>query len=140
MRNMAIGGAAIAVVAIFTADFSSPFSPERGFIVLFAAVFGLAASRQWIAEIDLRARTLRISRCFFGRWRKTKVYCSFDECRHIGRIEYESEGHFTYGVYVELKDGTRHAFPVQDTTFPEAERVAARISELLELPKLDTRS
>jgi len=107
--------------------------------LLLAFMFSLVATRRWIAEIDLRARTLRISRRSFGRWTKTSVHCSLDQCRRLGRIEYETDGHLSYGVYVELTDGTRHAIPLKDSTLQEAGRVASQLSDLTEIPRLDTR-
>jgi hypothetical protein len=132
-----------AVVAIVMAGAVRPSVPGSNGVViaclLIAAALSLIASRRWSAEIDLRARTLKISTRAFGRWTKTTLSCSLDQCRRIGRIEYETEGNLSYGVYVELTDGTQHAIPLKDSTLEEAGRVAAQISDLASIPRLDTK-
>jgi hypothetical protein len=136
-----IGAVALAAVVVAnSAAWSMPGS--SGVVVaclLIASMFSIIASRRWIAEFDLRARTLRISRRSFGRWTKTSVHCSFDQCRRFGRIEYDTGGHLSYGVYVELTDGTRHAIPLRNSTLQEAGRVASQICDLTAIPRLDTR-
>jgi len=138
-----IGAVAVALAAIVMADSAAWSRPASGGVViaclLLALMFSLIASRRWIAEIDLKARTLRISRRSFGRWTKTSVHCSLDQCHRLGRIEYETDGHLSYGVYVELTDGTRHAIPLKDSTLQEAGRVASQLSDLTEIPRLDTK-
>jgi hypothetical protein len=134
---------AVAFAAVVMTNSAAWSTPESSGVVvaclLIASLFSIIASSRWIAEIDLRARTLRISRRSFGRWTKTSVHCSLDQCRRLGRIEYETDGHLSYGVYVELTDGTRHAIPLGDSTFQEAGRVASQISDLTAIPRLDAR-
>jgi hypothetical protein len=60
-----------------------------------------------------------------------------DRCRQLGRIEYETDG--SYGVYVELSDGTRHAIPLKDSSFEEAGRVASQLSDATGITRLDTK-
>ena len=102
-----------------------------------AAMFALIAARRQIAEFDTRRRRLRIFRQSFGRWTRTLVDYPFDQCPRLGRIEYETEGHFSYGVYVELNDGSRHAIPLASPTFVEAGHVVALLSDATGIPKLD---
>jgi hypothetical protein len=134
-----IGGFALAGIVLVAAPASSAATSSGAFIacVLFAIMFSLIASRQWIAEIDLRTRTLRLSRRSFGRWTATVVDCPLDRCRQLGRIEYETDG--SYGVYVELSDGTRHAIPLKDSSFEEAGRVASQLSDATGITRLDTK-
>ena len=134
---------AVALASVVIADTAAWSRPGTSAVViaciLIAFMFSLIASRRWIAEIDLRARTLTISRRSFGRWTKTSVHCALDQCRRLGRIEYETDGHLSYGVYVELTDGTRHAIPLKDSTLQEAGRVASQLSDLTKIPRLDAR-
>lgn len=97
------------------------------------------ASRRWRTEFDLRTRRLKVFRRFLGRWTKTIVDCPLDQCRALGRIEYETEGHPSYGVYVELADGTRHDVPLRNPTIQEAGRVAAQLTEATGISRLDTK-
>jgi hypothetical protein len=105
--------------------------------LLVAVMFALIASRRQIAEFDTRRRRLRIFRQSFGRWTRTLVDYPFDQCPRLGRIEYETEGHFSYGVYVELNDGSRHAIPLTSSTFVDAGHVVALLSDATGIPKLD---
>ena len=134
---------AVALASVVIADTAAWSRPGTSAVViaciLIAFMFSLIASRRWIAEIDLRARTLTISRRSFGRWTKTSVHCALDQCHRLGRIEYETDGHLSYGVYVELTDGTRHAIPLKDSTLQEAGRVASQLSDLTKIPRLDAR-
>jgi hypothetical protein len=134
---------AVAFAAVVMTNSAAWSTPESSGVVvaclLIASLFSIVASSRRIAEIDLRARTLRVSRRSFGRWTKASVHCSLDQCRRLGRIEYETDGHLSYGVYVELTDGTRHAIPLRDSTFQEAGRVASQISDLTAIPRLDAR-
>lgn len=107
--------------------------------LLLACMFFSIASQRTTVHIDLRARRLRIVRRYFGRWGKTIVDCPLDQCRAVGRIEYESDGHASYGVYVELASGRRHDIPVKEKTVQEAGRVAARLSDATGIPRLDTK-
>ena len=130
--------AAFGVAAIFAA-FDRSLGSAGAFVacLLMACMFLLIASRRWIAEFDLQARTLNISRRSLGRWTKTIVDCPLDQCRMLGRIEYETDGYLSYGVYVELADGARHAIPLKTPTFQEAGKVAAELSEATGIPRLD---
>jgi hypothetical protein len=107
--------------------------------IFFACVLFAAVTRRWIAEIDLGARRLRISRRSFGRWTKTIVDRSLKECSALGTIEYSTEGEPSYGVYIELMDGTRHAIPLKNSTFKEAAKVASQLSTATGIPRLDTK-
>jgi hypothetical protein len=121
---------------------NAPSATGGGAVVgclLVAIVFSLIAMRRQIAEIDLNAGTLRIFRQYLGRWTKTIVNCSLDRCRQLGRIEYETEGHLSYGVYIELADGTRHAIPLEKSTFAETGRVASQLSDATGIPRTDIR-
>jgi hypothetical protein len=107
-------------------------------LLFLAYIIGLSVSRQWTAEINLAARRFKIFRRSFGRWTKTVVDCPLDECNALGTIEYNTEGHISYGVYVELRHGTRHAIPLKESTFKEAARVASELSTATGIPRLDT--
>jgi hypothetical protein len=132
--------AAFGVVGIFAAfDRSLESAGAAVGCLLMAFLFSLIASRRWIAEFDLQTRTLNISRRSLGRWTKTIVDCPLDQCRMLGRIEYETDGQLSYGVYVELVDGTRHTIPLKTPTLQEAGKVAAELSEATGIPRLDTR-
>jgi hypothetical protein len=134
----------IMIIAIaFVADRSNTWSmpANAGAVVGFlfiACIIGLSASRQWTAEIDMTSRRLRISRLSFGRWTRTIVDCPLDECSVFGTIGYSTDGHVSYGVYVQLKRGTRHAIPLKNSTFNEAARVASQLSAATGIPRLDT--
>jgi hypothetical protein len=134
----------IMIIAIaFVADSSNQWSMPAnagailGFLFL-ACIVGLSMSRQWTAEIDMAARRLKISRRSFGRWAKTIVDCPLDECNVFGTIQYNTEGHISYGAYVQLKHGARHAIPLKDSTFEEAARVASQLSAATGIQRLDT--
>ena len=132
------GAFAIAGLALAFAP-DSPASTSGGAAIaciLLAIVFALAASRRWIAEIDLRTKTIRLSKRAFGRWTRV-VDRPFDQCRRLGRIEYERDG--SYGVYIELTDGTLHAIPLKDSSFEEAGRVASQLSDATGITRLDTK-
>ena len=132
------GAFAIAGLALAFAP-DSPASTSGGAAIaciLLAIVFALAASRRWIAEIDLRTKTIRLSKRAFGRWTRV-VDRPFDQCRRLGRIEYETDG--SYGVYIELTDGTLHAIPLKDSSFEEAGRVASQLSDATGIARLDTK-
>jgi hypothetical protein len=135
-------------VGIFLAGVVFAESPEssgtsrRGIVVacfVLALVFALISSHRWIAEIDLKTRTFRLTKLSFGRWKRRVVDCPLKQCVRLGRIEYETEGSLSYGVYVELANGRRHAIPLMQSTFNEAGRVAARLTEVTGIPRLDTR-
>jgi hypothetical protein len=131
-----IGFAGIFAFAIM----SAPTPANVQIVGIFLLVIGAAllnASRRWTAEIDLTTRRIRISRRSFGRWTKAIVDCPFDECSALGTFEYDTEGHLTYSVYVKLKDGTRHAIPLSDSTLNEAVRVASQVSAVTGIPRLD---
>src|SRR5215471_15498346 len=107
------GAFAVAGLALAFAPDSSATTSGGPVIacILLAIIFSLIASSRWIAEIDLKAQTIRLSKRSFGRWTRV-VDRPFDQCRRLGRIEYETDGHRSYGVYFELTDGTRHAVPL----------------------------
>jgi hypothetical protein len=132
----------IGIAAFFTDSSNMSSTSARGgfvFALLILTYIGfLISSRQWTAEIDIAARRLRISRRSFGRWAKTIVDCPLDECNVFGTIQYNTEGHISYGVYVQLKHGARHAIPLKDSTFEEAARVASQLSAATGIPRLDT--
>jgi hypothetical protein len=114
----------------------------KGSILLFlllACMFLRIASQQTTVQIDLRARRLKIFRRFIGQWIKTIVDCPLDQCRALGRIEYETDGHVSYGVYIELVSGRRHDIPFREKTLEEAGRIAARLAEATGVPRLDTK-
>jgi hypothetical protein len=137
--------AAILVIAIYASAASTSnasFLPKEASTFVLMLFFGYVlfrlAFRQWIAEIDLVTRRLKISQLSFGRWRKAIVDCPFDECSKLGRIEYNTDGHLSYGVYVELRRGTRHAIPLRSSKFSEATRVASELTAATGIPRLDT--
>ncbi|WP_143099505.1 hypothetical protein [Bradyrhizobium sp. cf659] len=109
-------------------------------VLVFLAIFLLlTAMRRRIVEFDLVTRKLTMSHSRFRRPNKVFLDCPFDQCRALGRIEYETDGHASYGVYVELLSGRRHDIPVKGKTVQEAGRVAARLSEATGIPRLDTK-
>ena len=133
----------IAVFASAAANSSvSPLPADVGTFVaflFFGYILFRVVTRQWIAEVDLTTRRLKISRRSFGRWTKAIVDCPFDECSKLGRIEYNTDGHASYGVYVELKRGTRHAIPLRSSKFSEATRVASELTAATGIARLDTK-
>lgn len=136
---------AIFVIAIYVLAPGGAVTPspsENGgiFIVLlfFSGIAFHLATRQWIAEIDLTARWIRITRRSFGRWTKAVVDCPLNECTAFGTIEYNTDGHITYGTYVEMKNGRRHAIPLTGSSFAEAAKVASKLSAATGIPRLDT--
>ena len=138
--------AAILVIAIYASAASTsgePFLPKDAgtFVLLlfFGYILFRSVTRQWIAEIDLATRRLKISGLSFGRWRKSIVDCHFDECSKLGTIEYNTDGHVSYGVYVELKRGSRHAIPLQASNLNEATKVASELTTATGIPRLDTK-
>ena len=123
-RTFVLAGfiALLTIVAFITGNSRTVAPPENaaGLVVVFiffASLLFLKITRQWTAEIDLDTRRLRIFRVFFGRWRRDIVDCSLDECAALGMIEYDNDGHFSYGVYVRLKSGARHAIPLPSFPF-----------------------
>jgi hypothetical protein len=135
-----IGAFAVAGLALAFAPDSSAATSGGAVIgcILLAIMFSLIASSRWIAEIDLRTQTIRLSKRSFGRWTRV-VDRPFDQCRALGRIEYETDGHRSYGVYVELTDGTRHAIPLKDSSFEEAGHVASQLTDATGITRLDTK-
>jgi hypothetical protein len=130
------------LVAVAVVAASSGEAVAGGSVILWlllACMFFSIASQRTTVHIDLRARRLTILRRLLGRWGRTIVDCPLDQCRALGRIECESDGHASYGVYVELLSGRRHDIPVNDTTIQEAGRVAARLAEATGIPRLDTK-
>jgi hypothetical protein len=146
-RTPKFGSAAFLGIILFGAIFAFAAMSETtpagvrmavGFLlILVAGTVLLNASRQWTAEIDLASRRLRVFRRSFGRWTRTTVDCPLDECSALGTFEYESDGHFSYTVYVKLKDGTRQAIPLTNSALNEAARVASQLSARTGIPRLD---
>lgn len=110
---------------------------HRRFPHLFACILLSLVTRGSIAEIDLGARRLKVSRRFLGRWTKTIVDCSLDECSALGTFETETDGPSAYSVYVKVADGTRQTIPLTDSTLNEAARVASQLSAATGIPRLD---
>jgi len=137
---LVVGIHVYALAARSTTTFSLPENAGIFIALLFfACIFFHVVTRQWIAEIELIARRLKISRRSFGRWTKAIVDCSLDECAAFGTIEYNTDGHIAYGVYVQLTNGRRHAIQLTNSHFVEAARVASRLSEAAGIPRLDTK-
>jgi hypothetical protein len=131
-----IGFAAIFAFAIMSAPTPASVPIAAMFLLVFGALI-VNASRRWTTEIDLTTRRIRVSRRSFGRWTNTTLDCPFDECSALGTFEYDTEGHLSYNVYVKLKDGTRHAIPLSDSTLSDAARVASQLSDATGIPRLD---
>jgi len=135
--------AVLAIVTSTTGNLRTVAQPgdAAGLVVafiFFASILFLTITRQWTAEFDLDTRRLRISRRSFGRWKREIVDCSLDECSALGTIAYNNDGHVSYGVYVQLKPGARHAIPIRNPTFNEAASVASQLSAATGIPRLDT--
>jgi hypothetical protein len=132
--------AGLIAVAVATANSDAPMAGGSVILwLLLACMFASIASQRTTVHVDLRAGRLRIFRRFLGRWGKTIVDCPFDQCRAVGRIEYDNDGHASYGVYVELLSGRQHDIPIKERTVQEAGRVAARLSDVTGIPRLDTK-
>ncbi|EJN13844.1 hypothetical protein PMI42_02586 [Bradyrhizobium sp. YR681] len=127
------------IAAVCAAGFISNEDKGDGLIFLLLLAFFWIAYKRTTVQIDLRTRRLQIFRRLIGPWIKTVVDCPLDQCRALGRIEYETDGHVSYGVYVELVTGRRHDIPIQESTIQEAGRVAARLSDATGIPRLDTK-
>jgi hypothetical protein len=127
------------IVALAIATLATGENTARALagLVIFACILFAAVTRRWIAEIDLEARRLKVSRRVLGRWTRTIVDCPLDECRALGTFEYETDGPPSYNVYVELRDGTRHTIPLTDSTLNEAARLASQLSAATGIPRLD---
>ncbi len=149
-RTIVLAGfiALLAIGAFIAGNSRTVAPPENaaGLVVVFiffASILFLKITRQWTAEIDLDTRRLRIFPNSFGRWKREIVDCSLDECCAVGTIEYNNDGHFSYGVYVRLKSGARHAIPLGSSTFmgsstfSEAANVASQLSAATGIPRLD---
>jgi len=65
------------------------------------------------------------------------IDCSLDDCIAVGTVEYNTDGHITYGTYFKLRDGSWHAIPVQGHSFEEALAVVKDVSAATEIPRLD---
>jgi hypothetical protein len=130
--------AAISAVALISGSASASTIIALAFLLVLVACGALLrGSRQWIAEIDLTTRRLRVCRYSFDRRRRTTVDCPLDECSALGTFEYDTDGHLSYSVYVRSKDGTRHAIPIANSTLNEATRVASQLSASTGIPRLD---
>jgi hypothetical protein len=149
-RTIVLAGfiALLTIVTVTTGNLRTVAPPGNAagsvaVLIFFASILFLTITRQWTAEIDLDTRRLRIFRRSFGRWRRDIVDCSLDECTALGTIEYDNDGHFSYGVYVRLKSGARHANPLGrstfmgSSTFSEAASVASQLSAATGIPRLD---
>jgi hypothetical protein len=123
-----------------TGTFATPGGTAGSVMVLvfMAIIFLLAVTRRRTVEFDLVDRKLTITQSRFGRPNKLILDCPLDQCRALGRIGYETDGHASYGVYVELLSGRRHDIPVKEKTVQEAGGVAARLSDATGIPRLDT--
>jgi hypothetical protein len=135
--------AVLAIVTFTTGNLRTVATPGNEAVlvvvlIFFASILFLMTTRQWTAEIDLDTRRLRIFHRFFGRWKREIVDCSLDECSALGTIAYNNDGHVSYGVYVQLKPGARHAIPIRNPTLSEAASVASQLSAATGIPRLDT--
>jgi hypothetical protein len=92
---------------------------------------------QWIAEIDIVARRIRLSRTSFWRWTKTIVDCSLDDCVALGTVEYNADGVAQYGTYFKLRNGSWYALPTRGGSFKEASDVVRKVSTTTGIPRLD---
>ena len=92
---------------------------------------------RWIVEIDPGLRRLRLFRRWFGRWNRTVVDCSLDDCVSLGTVEYSNDDGVSYGTYFKLRDGSWHAIPVKRQTFKEALAVVRQVSGATGIPRLD---
>jgi hypothetical protein len=133
---------ALAIAAFASGDLGTVATPGNaaGTVVLLlflGCIVFSAVSRQSIAEIDLGARRLKVSRRFLGRWTKTIVDCPLEECSALGTFETETDGRSAYSVSVKLADGTRHSIPLTDSTLNEAARVASQLSAATGIPRFD---
>lgn len=91
----------------------------------------------WTAEIDLGNKRLRLLRRWFGRWTRTMVDCSLDDCVSVGTVEYNTDGCITYGTYFKLSSGSWHAIPLQGHSFEEALKVVKEVAAATGIPRLD---
>jgi hypothetical protein len=106
------------------------------FFILLMCGFAFAmASRQWVAEFDTAVRRLKISRLLFGRTRVI-VDCPFDECHSLGTTRHGSEGQLDFGLYIQLKNGSRHKI-VATTAFSPAAKLASQLSAATGIPRFD---
>jgi hypothetical protein len=143
----ALFGIIIAVAFMFvfangvTGTVATPGGTAGGVVALvfMTIIFVSTVTRRRTVEFDLVNRKMTISQSLIGLPNKLILDCPFDQCRAFGRIEYDTDGHASYGVYVELLSGKRHDIPVKEKTSQEAGRVAARLSEATGIPRLDTK-
>jgi len=108
-------------------------------LVLLAVFLLTRIMRLRTVEFDLVARRLTISHSGFRRPDEVILDCPLNGCRALGRIEYETDGHASYGVYVELLSGQRHDVPIKPKTIQESGRTAAQLSEATGIPRRDTK-
>ena len=118
-------GAIVAVAAIAS---TTMLDGSALAILLIVPMLLLAVWRQSIVEFDIGTKRLKVVRELCGRWSKTKVDCSFDECETLGIIEYNHEGPPSFGAFFQLKNGNRHAIPLRASTFAEASETMAALS------------
>lgn len=69
---------------------------------------------------------------------KIVVDCSFDECDVLGVMEYNVEEHLAYGVYLQLKNGKRHAIPLTSNSLDRVSSVATEVSRAIGIQRRDT--
>ncbi|GAC1332183.1 MAG: hypothetical protein NVS2B1_01320 [Bradyrhizobium sp.] len=91
----------------------------------------------WTAEIDLGNKRLRLLRRWLGRWTRTIVDCSLDDCVALGTVEYNADGYITYGTYFKLSSGSWYAIPLQGRSFEEALKVVKEVTAATGIPRLD---
>lgn len=134
----AIGFTALIAIAGRTSSALETAGIFSAFLLAFSPLF-LIGSHRRTTEIDTAIRRLKISRLSFGRWNKTIVDCSLDECIALGTMEYDGAEGVAYGLYVQLKSGKRHGISSMDTTFKAAARIASQLSAATGIPRLDTK-
>ena len=132
-----------AIVTISTENLATVATPGNAagtvvVLIFFASILFAGFTRVSIVEIDTSKRRLSVQRQYFGRWTRTIVDCPLDESTAFGTIQYDTEGHKSYGTYVELKSGRRHAIPINGSSFADAARVASSLSAATGIPRSDT--
>jgi hypothetical protein len=130
-------------IAALTKRSITPLMPENASVLvamLFVfSIFSVHASRQWTTEVNTESRTLKIFRRPFGLWEKTILNCRFEDCSALGIIECETEGVFSYEVYIQYKFGEQHLMPLKNSTYEAAARIAMQLSVATGIPRLDTK-
>jgi len=105
-----------------------------GYLILISlCVFFFLCFRAVTAEVDIATKRLMIVSDYFGYWRRTLVYCSFDECKTVG-VDISSEGQDL--LYIEFWGERRpRYFNVLADESPA--HIAASLSNLLGVPRRD---